>query len=158
MKLSEIIKAISNHEVVDDRENLQTVLGGEIGVSEGLCLDALGCVHDEQRPLAGGERAGHFVVKVHVAGGVDEIEGVFLAVGGGVVECHGVRLDGDTALAFQVHAVQQLRFHIPQSDGVGFFQQTVREGGFAVVNMGDDAKISDVLFDVSQSGTSFLDK
>jgi hypothetical protein len=56
------------------------VVDGEVGVGEGLRLDALRGVDDQQRALAGGERARDLVAEVDVAGGVDEVELVGLAV------------------------------------------------------------------------------
>jgi len=44
-----------------------------VGVGDGLGLHALRGVHDEQCPLAGGERPADLVVEVDVAGGVDEV-------------------------------------------------------------------------------------
>ena len=38
------------------------------------------------RLMEGGQGPGHLVVKVHVARGVDEVQGVVLPVGGGVVQ------------------------------------------------------------------------
>ena len=59
---------------------------GEIGVRQGLGLNALGGVHDQQRALAGRERAADLVVEVHVSRRVDEVERVLLAVRGLVGE------------------------------------------------------------------------
>jgi hypothetical protein len=53
-----------------------------------------------------------------------------------------VALDGDAALALQVHTVQCLILHIPLTNGVGVFQQTISQGAFAVVNVCDDAEIA----------------
>ena len=43
-----------------------------------------------------------------MAGRVDQVEDVVLAVVGVVVEAHGLRLDGDAALALDVHVVEHL--------------------------------------------------
>ena len=74
------------------------MLHGEVGVGQGLGLHALGGVHHQHRPLAGGQGPGHLVVKVHMARGVNEVQGVVLPVGGGVVQPHGPGLDGDAPL------------------------------------------------------------
>ena len=55
----------------DDRE---VVLEREVAVGEGLGLDALRGVDEQDRALAGGEAARHLVPEVDVAGGVDEVE------------------------------------------------------------------------------------
>ena len=51
--------------------------------------------------------------------------------------------DGDATFPFQVHVIQHLVF----SDGhrVSKLQQTVSQGAFTVVDVGDDAEISNVL-------------
>ena len=54
-------------DLVEDRDDLEPGVGGEVGVRERLRLDALARVDDEERPLAGGERARHLVGEVDVA-------------------------------------------------------------------------------------------
>jgi hypothetical protein len=54
-----------------------------------------------------------------------------------------VRLDGDAALALQIHVVEHLRFHLAPGDSAGEFEQAVGQGGFAVVDVRDDREISD---------------
>ena len=75
----------------------------------------------------------------------DEVEDVALSVVGGVIQLDGAGLDGDAALPLQLHGVQNLVGHLPLVDGVALLQQTVCQSGFAVVNMGDDGKISDMV-------------
>ena len=131
-------------DLVEDRQDLQLVLHGEVGVGQGLGLHALGGVHHQHRPLAGGQGPGDLVVEVHVARGVDEVQLIGLAVLGLIVELHGPGLDGDAPLPLQVHVVQQLGLHLPGGDGVALFQQPVRQGGLAVVDVGDDGEIADI--------------
>ena len=120
------------------------MLHGQIGVGQGLGLNALRGVHDEHRPLTGGQGAGYLIVEVHMARGVDEVQGVGAAVLRLVVQTDGPGLDGDATLPLQVHVVQQLALHLPGGDGVALLQQPVRQRGLAVVDMGNDAEISDV--------------
>ena len=77
-----------------------------------------------------------------MAGGVDEVEDIVPAVVGMVFQPYGARLDGYSPLALNVHVVEKLLFHVAQRDGLGLFENSVRKGGFAVVDMGDDAEIS----------------
>ena len=84
-------------------------------LASGLGLDALGGVDDEQRALARGEGARHLVGEVDVAGRVDQVELVGLAVLRGVEDAHGLGLDRDPALALEVHRVEQLRAHVAAS-------------------------------------------
>ncbi len=79
-----------------------------------------------------------------MAGGVDQVQHIGFAVLGGIIDPNGLRLDGDAALALDVHAVQHLRLHVAQGDGVRLLDQAVGERGFPVVDMRDDGEITDV--------------
>ena len=79
-----------------------------------------------------------------MARGVDEVELVFDAVVGGVREADGVALDGDAPLPFDVHGVQDLVPELAFSHHAGPLDEAVRQGGLAVVDMGDDAEVADV--------------
>ncbi len=120
------------------------MVDGLVKVRNGLGLNTLRSIHHQQRPLAGRNGARHFVTEVHVPGGVDEVEPVGLSVAP-VVHLDGVALDGDAFLPFQVHVVQHLVFHLPVAQGLGEFQQTVCQGRFTMVDMGDDAEIANIL-------------
>ena len=63
-------------DLVDDRDDLEAVLHREVGVRERLRLDALRRVDQQQRALAGGQRARDFVREIHVARRVDQVEDV----------------------------------------------------------------------------------
>ncbi len=131
-------------DLVDDRNDLKPRVDGKVGVGQRLRLDALRGVHDEHRALAGRERTRDLVVEVHMARRVDEVEDVVLPVFRVVEQRHGVRLDGDAALALQIHVVEDLVFHFAQRHGVGLLEDAVGKRALAVVDMCDDAEISDV--------------
>ena len=131
-------------DLVDDGQDLQAVVNGQIGVRQRLGLDALRRVDDQHRALAGGQAAGDFIVEVDVARRVDEVQDIFLAVVGAVVQTHGAGLDGDAAFAFKLHGVENLVLHLALFNGMALLQQTVGQRGFAVVNVGDDRKIADM--------------
>ncbi len=78
-----------------------------------------------------------------MAGGVDQVELVRMAVLRGVHHADGVSLDGDAALALQVHGVEHLGLHLARSQRSGQLQQAVRQRGFAVVDVRDDGKIAE---------------
>jgi len=61
----------------------------------------------------------------------------------GVGHADGVGLDGDAALALQVHGIENLGLHFARGERSGELQQTVGERGFAVVDMRDDREIAD---------------
>jgi len=78
-----------------------------------------------------------------MARGVDKIEHIVFTILGGVIDPHRVGFNSDTALSLDVHRIQQLLFHIPVFYGAGGLDQPVGQGGFSVVDMGDDREISD---------------
>ena len=65
-------------DLVDDRHDLVVVLDRLIDVGQRLRFDALGGVDHEQRALARGEAARHFVGEVDVARRVHQVELVVL--------------------------------------------------------------------------------
>ncbi|GGX58746.1 hypothetical protein GCM10007385_29430 [Tateyamaria omphalii] len=79
-----------------------------------------------------------------MAGGVDKVQDIGLAILGGVVDADGVGLDRDAPLAFDIHAVKQLFLHVPVGHGVGGLDKPVGEGRFPVVDMSDDGEIADM--------------
>ena len=102
------------------------------------------CVHDENGAFASGEGTADFVSKVHVPRRIDHVQDVFLAVFF-VHHADGVSLDGNAAFAFKVHVVQELVGHLVFRDRLGQFDHAVCKCRFTVVNVGDDAEISDIV-------------
>ena len=131
-------------DLVQDGHQLQIVLQRKVGVGQRLRFHALAGVHHQHSALAGGQTSAHFVVEVHMARRVDEVELVILPVLCRIVQGNGARLDGDAALALQLHVIQKLGLHLALVHGLGTFQDAVGQGGLAVVDMGDDAEIADV--------------
>ena len=131
-------------DLVDDGNNFEAVIDGEIRIGQRLRFDSLRRIDHEQRAFAGGQRARDFVGKIHVAGSVDQVELVSFAVLRGVHHADGVGLDGDAALALEVHGVEHLGLHLARGERSGQLQQAVGQRGFAVVDMRDDREIADV--------------
>ena len=132
-------------DLVDHRDQLQPGVDRQVGVGDGLRLDPLGGVDDQQRALAGGEAARDLVGEVDVAGRVDQVQVVGLAVGGRVLDPHRLRLDRDPALALEVHRVEHLRLHFLRVDGAGDLEDAVGQRRLAVVDVGDDREVADVV-------------
>ena len=132
-------------DLVDDRNDFEAVIDGQIGIRQSLRFDSLRGVDDEQRAFAGRERARDLVGKIHVAGGVDQVELISLAVVRGIHHAHGVGLDGDAALALQVHGIEHLGLHLARGQRSGQLQQAVGQRGFAMVDVRDDREVADVL-------------
>ena len=80
-----------------------------------------------------------------MAGRVDEVQLVALAVVRVVEQRDALRLDGDAALALQLHGVEHLRLHLAVGEAAADLDQPVGERGFAVVDVGDDREIADLL-------------
>jgi hypothetical protein len=80
-----------------------------------------------------------------VAGRVDQVELVGLAVARLVLQRRGLRLDGDAALALDVHRVEHLRFHLAVGQAAAALDDAVGQRALAVVDVGDDGEIADVL-------------
>ncbi len=67
-------------DLVQHRDDLEVGLEGQVEVGQRLRLDALRGVDQQHRALAGGQRAGHLVGEVDVAGGVDQVQDVVRVV------------------------------------------------------------------------------
>ena len=131
-------------DLVDDRDYLQVVLHGQVKIGQGLGLDALGRVHEQQRPFAGGQGPGDLVAEIDVARGVDEVEDVVLAVLGPVRKADRLAFDGDAPLPLDIHAVQELVVELAVGNHAAELDKAVGQGGFSVINMGNDTEISNV--------------
>ena len=129
-------------DLVDHRNDGEIVFCGQERIGDGLRFDALAGVHDQQGAFAGREGAGDFVGKIDVAGRVDQVELIFLAVGGAVLQADALGLDGDAALALEVHGVEDLRVHLALAERAGKLEQAVGQRGLAVVDVRDNAKVA----------------
>ena len=78
-----------------------------------------------------------------MAGRVDQVQLIRLAVGVLVVDRDRVHLDGDAPFALQVHVIQELGAELPLADRSGLQQELVGESGLPVIDMGDDREVSD---------------
>ena len=132
--------------LVKDRDDLEVAVHRQVDVGHRLGLDPLAGVHHQQRPLAGGQAPRDLVLKVDVAGGVDQVELVGLAVGGGVVEAHRLGFDRDPPLPLEVHLVEELIDPLPLGDRLALLEQPVGQRALAVVDVSDDREVSDQLF------------
>jgi hypothetical protein len=99
-------------DLVEHRHDLVAGVERVIDVGERLRFDPLAGVDHQQRAFAGRQRPRHFIGEVDVAGRVHQVEDVGLAVLGLVFEAHRLRLDGDAALALDVHRIEHLLDHV----------------------------------------------
>ena len=130
-------------DLVQDRHDLVIVVDRLIDIGQGLGLHTLAGVHHQDRALAGGQGPADLIGEVYVAGRVHQVEDVVFAVVGPVVQPHGLGLDGDAPLALQVHGIENLLLHLPRGQPSGFLDQAIRQGRFAVVDVGDDGEVAD---------------
>ncbi len=130
-------------DLVDDGNYFEAVVERHIDVREGLRLDALARIDNQQRALARGEAARNFVCEIDMPGSINKIQNVGLAVFGGVVKAYRARLDGDAALAFQVHRIEELLLEFALRERAGALQQPIGKRRLAMIDMRDDRKISD---------------
>ena len=78
-----------------------------------------------------------------MAGRVDQIQRVALAVRRGVEEPHRASLDRDAALALEIHVVEELGLHLARRDRARQLQQAIGKRRFAVIDVRDDGEIAD---------------
>ena len=119
------------------------MLRGEKCVRHGLRFHALAGIHHQQGSFASRERARDLIRKVHVPGSIDEVELIFLAVRGAIVQANTLGFDGDAALSFQIHGVEHLRGHFALAERARQFQQAIGKGRLAMVDVRDNAKVAD---------------
>ena len=132
-------------DLVQHRQHLEPLLDGGVAVGDALRLDALRGVDHQQRAFAGGERARHFVGEIDVARRIDEVELVLAAVVGAVRQRYALRLDGDSPLALQVHAVEHLGGHLALGQAAADLDEAVRERRLAVIDVSDDREIANIV-------------
>ena len=125
------------------RQQLEALVDGEVDVRHRLGLDALGGIDDEDRSLARGQTARDLVREIDMTGRVDQVEQIIVAVLRVVDHADRVALDGDAALALEVHRVEHLLAHLLARERAGGFEQPVGERRLAVVDVRDDAEIPD---------------
>ena len=132
-------------DLIDDRNDRQIVLQRQVVVGQRLSFDALRRIDDQQRSLAGRQRARDFVREVDVARSVDQVELIGLAVARRVVEGDGVHSNRDPALALEIHGVERLLLEIAHLDRPRDLQQAIRERRLPMIDMRDNAKVANVV-------------
>ncbi|MCY1171193.1 hypothetical protein D9M73_112970 [compost metagenome] len=132
-------------DLVDDGHDLMIMLDRLIDVGERLRLDALRGIDHQQRAFARGEAAADFIGEVDMTRRVHQIEDIFDAVLGDVAQAHGLRLDGDPAFLLNVHIIKDLFGHFAVAEAAGRLNQAIGKRRLAMIDMGDDAEIADVL-------------
>ena len=130
-------------DLVDDRENVEVVVQSQINVGQGLSLNTLSGIHHEDCSVAGCQTSGNLIVEVHMARGVNEVEDILLAILGVINRADSLGFDRDSALPLQFHVVQHLLLHLTLREKTGHLDDAVRQGGFSMVDVCNNTKISD---------------
>ena len=131
-------------DLVQDRHDVMIRVNRVIHVGKRLRLYALGTIDNQQRPFDRAHGPRNLVGEIDVTGGVDQIEDIFLAIFGRVIDPHRLGLDRDPALALDIHRIEHLRLHIAQGNGVRLLDQAIGERGFTMIDVGDDGEIADM--------------
>ena len=79
-----------------------------------------------------------------MARSVKEIERICLSIMD-IIHLDSVTFYCYALLLFEVHGVEDLIFHVAGCQSVGYFQHSVRQSTFSMVNMGNNTKVSCLL-------------
>ena len=82
--------------------------------------------------------------------GIDQVEVVDLTIFGLVMQRGGLSFDGYPTLFLDVHRVENLSLHLAFFEAATALNQAIGECGFAVVNVRNDRKVSDVVHQAEQ--------
>ena len=118
------------------------MLKSNINVCQGLCLNTLRGIYNQNSAFTGSQAARYLVGKVHMAGSVNKVKLIGLAIRSLVVKPHSFGFNCNASLPLQIHLVHHLFLHVPELDCIGYLQQTVGQGGLPMVNMGYDTKVT----------------
>ena len=75
---------------------------------------------------------------------VNQVQNILFSIFRAIGQGDGVALDGDAAFPLDVHVVQHLVLKISFIADTGELDQPVGQRGFAVVDVGDDAEVSNI--------------
>ncbi len=125
-------------DLVDDDDGLEAFLHRLAEHEAGLRLRSAGGIDDEEHAIDHFHHALHLGTEVGVARGIDDVDGVAFPENGGVL-----RLDGDALLAFEIHGIHgALGGGLVFAVGAASLEELVDEGGFPMVNVGDNGEIA----------------
>ena len=101
------------------------MIKGKIHVSERLSFYALSCVHDEYRTVTRRQRPGDFIVKVDMAGRIDQIENILFPVVSLVYRPDSLCLDRNSPFSLQIHIIKDLTLHFTLCEKAGHLNDAV---------------------------------
>ena len=74
---------------------------------------------------------------------IHQVKLISLTVFGLIIKPNGLGFDGNTALFFNIHGIKHLLGHLTAFQPAAIFNHSVGKGGFSMVNMCNNGKISD---------------
>ena len=126
---------------VDDDHDLEAMGEGLAEHETGLSLWAVVGIDHEEHAVDHAERALDLATEVGVSGSVDDVNDLILPVNGGVLG-----LDRDALLLFEVHGIHgTLLDALVGAENATLLEKFVDEGGFAMVDVGDNGDVTDAL-------------
>ncbi len=128
-------------DLVDDYNDLRALLHRLLEHELRLRLRAVVRIDHEQDAVDHAHDALDLAAEVGVAGGVHDVDVVAVVLERGVLGT-----DGDAFFALQVHGVHHalVRFLVG-AEGAGLAQQAIDERGLAMIDVGDDGDVSDLI-------------
>ena len=132
-------------DLIDDRHDIEVMINREVGIGQRLRLHALRRIDHEDGTVARGKAARNLIVEIHMSRRIDQIENIFLSIVRMVNRTDCLGLDRDTALTLQIHIIQHLILHLSLRQQTGLLDNTIGQSRFAVINMGDNTEISDMI-------------
>ena len=130
-------------DLVDDHDGLGTGLECLAQHEASLGLGTFRRIHDQQHAVDHVHDTLDLAAEVGVSRSIHNVDVVVLVLEGGVLGANR-----DALFLFQVHGIHQalhLGLSLVGAEGSGLLEKAVDERGLAVVDVGDDRDISDVL-------------
>ena len=141
--------------LVDDGHDFQIVVECKIDISQRLGFHTLRRVDNEHRPVAGSERTRNFIIKVDMAGSINQVEDILFPVIRTINRADCLGFDRNASLPLQIHVVEDLVLHFTLCEKTCHLNDAVGEGGLAVVDVGYYTEIAD--FALIHEGSFFRD-
>ena len=76
---------------------------------------------------------------------IDQVQVVDLPIARLVAQRRSLCLDGDAALALEIHRIKHLRFHFAVGQAAAQLDDAICQSGLAMVDVCDDGEITDML-------------
>jgi hypothetical protein len=129
---------------VNHGNDVEIVFDCCVPCGDGLGFYSLERIGEKQRALTAIERAGNFILEVNVSGGINQIEFVFLSPMF-YSHCNRTGLNRYPTLPLEFHIVENLLLHFALLNSTSVLEQPVSQGTLAMIDVRDNAKVSDIL-------------